>query len=225
MRDESWASMGAIAGAVTVLLFVAGTIVAGERPAFDAPAEELVAYLEQERTRVQIAGALFALMAPFFVWWLATVVSLARECRRPSAGRVAAVAQGCGLIFLTLFLADVAALEVSVLRPENMAANPELAAALTDFEMLLMGMAAPAVSGMLVAFAILTLRDRAVWPRWLGWLAVVAAPLYALRLGTIFTTDGPFATDGVLGILVPAGALACWVFVASIALVIKVRKI
>ena len=225
MRDESWASVGALAGALAVLLFAAGALVAGQRPDFDAPASELVAYLEQERTRVQIAGALFAAMAPLFVWWLATVASLARGDRRPAAGRAGAVGQGCGLVFLALFLIDVTALEVSVLRPENMAANPELAVALTDFELLAMGMASFAVVGMLVAFAILILRDRAVWPRWLGWLAVFAAPAYGLRVGTLFTTEGPFAADGILGVWVPVVALAGWILLASVSLVIKVRKI
>jgi hypothetical protein len=217
--------MGAIAGALVVVLFVAGAVVGGERPAFDAPAGELVAYLAEERTRVQVSGALFAAMAPFFVWWLVTVGSLARGDLRPAAGRAGTVAQGCGLIFLTMFLVDVTALEVAALRPENMAANPELAVALTDFELLLMGMASLAVVGMLIAFAILILRDRAVFPRWLGWLAVFAAPAYGLRVGTLFTTDGPFAADGVLGLWVPVAALATWLLFASIALVMKVRKI
>lgn len=225
MRDESWASMGAMAGALAVLLFAAGALVAGQRPDFDAPAAELVAYLEQERTRIHIAGALFAAMAPFFVWWLATVASLARGDRRPAAGRAGAVGHGCGLIFLAMFLIDVTALEVSVLRPENMEANPELAVALTDFELLAMGMASFAVLGMLTAFAILILRDHAVWPRWLGWLAVIAAPLYGLRIGTLFTTDGLFAADGILGLYVPVVSLAVWIMLASVALVIKVRKI
>lgn len=51
---------------------------------------------------------------------------------------------------------------------------------------------------MLAAFAALALRDRALWPPWLGWLAAVAALGYALRVGTLFTTDGAFAADGVL---------------------------
>lgn len=225
MRDESWASVGALAGALAVLLFAAGAVVVGQRPDFDAPATELVAFLEQERTRIHIGGALFAAMAPFFVWWLATIASLARGDRRPAAGRAGAVGHGCGLIFLVMFLIDVTALEVSALRPENMQANPELAVALTDFEWLAMGMASFAVVGMLTAFAILILRDHAVWPRWLGWLAVLAAPLYGLRIGTLFTTEGPFAADGVFGLWVPVAALAGWTMLASVALVIKVRKI
>lgn len=217
--------MGAIAGALAVLLFVAGAIVVGERPAFDAPSGEVVSWLAEERTRIQVGGALFAAMTPFFIWWLVTVGSLARGDRRPAAGRAGAVAQGCGLVFLTMFLIDVTALEVAALRPENMEANPGLAVALTDVELLLMGTASLAIVGMLVAFAILTLRDRAVWPRWLGWLAVFAAPAYGLRVGTLFTTEGPFAADGILGVWVPVAALASWILLASIALVMKVRKI
>jgi hypothetical protein len=54
-------------------------------------------------------------------------------------GAAAGVAFGCGLVFTALFLVDVTALAVSALRPENMAADPELAVALRDFELLAMG--------------------------------------------------------------------------------------
>jgi hypothetical protein len=61
-----------------------------------------------------------------------------------------------------------AVLAVAALRPENMKVYPELATALRDFEFLAMGMAAPMVVTALAAFAVLALRDRAVWPRWVG---------------------------------------------------------
>ncbi len=76
----------------------------------------------------------------------------------------------------------------------------------------------------LAAFAVLALRDRAIWPEWLGWLATIAALLYALRVGTLFTTDGPFAADGVLGLWVPVAAAAAWIFVASVVLTFKLRE-
>jgi hypothetical protein len=128
-------------------------------------------------------------------------------------------------VFVALFLADVTSLAVSALRPENMAAAPELAAALRDFEWLAMGMAAFLVSGVLAAFAVLALRDRAIWPRWLGWLAAIAALAYALRVGTLFTTDGIFAADGVLGLWVPVIAAAGWILVGSVVLAVKVRRV
>jgi hypothetical protein len=43
----------------------------------------------------------------------------------------------------------------------------------------------------------------------------VAAALYALRAATIFTTDGPFAADGLLGIWVPVAAIVVWVAAAA----------
>ena len=125
------------------------------------------------------------------------------------------MAFGCGAIAFALFLADVSALAVGALRPDNMAADPELAQALLDFSFVAFGMASFLVAAMLVAFAVLALRDGVVWPRWLGWLALVAAPLTAARIGTVVTTEGPFAADGLLGLYVPVAALAGWVVVAS----------
>ena len=205
---------GAAAGAVAIVLYAVAAIVHGDRPAFDAPGSEVAAFFDAERTRIQIACALNAATAPFLVWFLATVVSLTTR-------RAANVAYGCGLIFVAMFLVDNTALAVGALRPENMLANPELATTLVDFEWLMQGMAAFLGAGMLAAFAVLILRDDQLWPRWLGWLAAVAAPIYAIRVGVLFTTDGAFAADGVLGLYVPVGALAGWLFVASVVLALR----
>ena len=213
---------GAAAGAVAVLLFAAGGPLLGERPGFDAPGAEVAAYLADRRARIQIACALVALSAPLFVWFLATVASLT-ERHGPAARRAGLVAFGCGLMFLTLFLADVTSLAVGALRPENMAAAPQLAAALRDFEFLAMGMAALAAAAMLAAFAVVALRHRAIWPPWLGRLAAVAALAYSLRVGTLFTTDGPFAADGLLGFWVPVVAIASWWTVAGVVLAWRPR--
>jgi hypothetical protein len=66
---------------------------------------------------------------------------------------------------------------------------------------------------MLLAFAVVP-----IWPRWLRGLAVLAAVAYSLRLGTLFTTEGPFAADGVLGLYLPVGAFASWIVLASVML-------
>jgi hypothetical protein len=224
MRDDSWAPYGAAAGAIAIALFVAGALISGGRPDFDARGDEVAAFFDEKRTRIQVSTALDAAVAPFLVWFLATVASLARA-GGPRARRAAAVAYGCGLIFVTLFLADVTALAVGALRPENMVAAPEVAAALQDFEWLAMGMAAPPAAGALAAFAVLVLRDRAIWPAWLGWLAAIAAPVYAVRVGTLFTTEGAFAADGVLGLYVPVTAIAAWFLLASVVLAVRVRRV
>lgn len=222
MRDDGWAPLGAAAGAVAIALFVVGSLVMGTPPHFDAPATEVAAYLDEDRTRIQVGSAIHAAWTPLFVWFLATVASLTRP---GGAGtrRAGAVAYGCGLVFITLFLVDVTAVAVAALRPQNMAAAPEVATALHDFSWLAMGMASFMAVGVLAAFAVLALRDKAVWPAWIGWLAAIAAPLYALRVGTLFTTDGAFAADGLLGLWVPVVAIGSWVVIASVVLALKLR--
>jgi hypothetical protein len=224
VRDDSWAPHGAAAGTIAIVLFVVGALLTGDRPDFDAPGAEVAASLDQHRTRIQIGCAFLAAATPFLVWFLATVASVTRA-GGSGTRRAGAVAYGCGVIFIALFLADVTTLAVGALRPENMAADPELAVALRDFEFLAMGMAAPVAASMLAAYAVVVLRDGAIWPEWLGWLAALAAPTYALRVGTPFTTDGPFAADGVLGLYVPVAALAGWILIGSVVLTLRLRRV
>jgi hypothetical protein len=224
MRDDSWAPYGAAAGAIAITLYVVGSLIIGTPPDFDASGAKVAAYLDDDRTRIQVGSAIHAAWTPLFVWFLATVASLARA-GGPGARRAGTIAYGCGLVFIALFLVDVTALTVGALRPENMAAAPELATALHDISWLAMGMAALFVSGVLASFAVLSLRDKAIWPQWLGWLAVIAALAYALRIGTLFTTAGPFAADGVLGLWVPVVAAAGWIVVGSVVLALNVRKV
>jgi hypothetical protein len=223
MRDDTWAPYGAAAGALAVVLYGVGSLVIGTPPNFDAPGAEVAEYLDDNRTRIQVGSAIHAAWAPLFVWFLATVASLTRA-GEPGTRRAGAVAYGCGLIFLALFLADVTALAVGALRPENMAAAPELAAALHDFSWLAMGMSAFLVSGVFAGFALLSLRDKAIWPEWVGWLAVIAAVAYSLRVGILFTTEGAFAADGVLGLWVPVIAAAAWLLIGSVVLALEVRR-
>jgi hypothetical protein len=204
------------------VLYLVAAVIMGTPPEFDSPATEVASYLEDDRTRIQVGAAIHAAWAPLFVWFLATVARLA-GAGGPAAHRAGAVAFGCGLVFLALFLADVAALTVAALRPESIGAAPELGTALHDFSWLAMGVAAPLVSATLVAFAFLAIRDGVLWPRWIGWLAAVAAVAYALRVGTLFTIDGAFAADGVLGLWVPVIAVAGWVAIASVVLALRNR--
>jgi hypothetical protein len=206
-----------------MVLYVAAALIMGAGPGFDAGGAEIAAHLEENRTRIQVGCAIHAAWTPLLVWFLVTVTSVAGESG-PGARRTATLAFGCGLVFVALFLADVTALAVGALRPENMAESPELAVALRDFEWLAMGAASFVTAGVMAALAALTLRHDAVWPRWLGWAAAVAAVLYPLRVGTLFATGGAFAADGVLGLYLPVVAVAGWIFVASATLALELRR-
>jgi hypothetical protein len=215
--------LAAASGCAVVALFLSGAVVIGERPPFDTSGQDLVAFIEAERTRIQIAVGLSAAAAPFFICFLATVGSLTAEGGR--AVRQAGLwLFGCGLGFIVLFLADLTALAVSAMRPQTMAASPEVALALLDFEFVAMGVASFSVVAMLLAAALLALRHGVVWPRWIGGLAAVAAVLYLLRAGTLFTADGVFAADGVFGLWVPVGALVAWLLAASTVLARDLRR-
>lgn len=223
MTDRSSPPYGAVAGAVGVALFLASGLAFGDQPALDASGAEVAAYFDDHQTAVQVGCALVAVSAPLFVWFLATVASLARAAD-PGARLAGMLAFGCGLVFFALFLADVGALAVGALRPENMAADPQLAAALYDLSWMLPAMAAPLGAGLLASYAIVALRDRAIWPRWLGGLAAIAAAAHLLRVGALFGTDGPFAADGILGFWAPVAAIAGWIFVAGIVLAAGPRR-
>ena len=223
MSDDRWLPFGAAAGAAAVVLFLAGALVIGDQPAFDASGAEIAAHVEDKRTRIQIACALNAIAMPLLVWFLATVASLTRAAAS-GARRAAALAYGCGLAFVALFLVDNTALAVSALRPANLTASPELATALRDLEWLSQGMAAPIGASVLAAIAVLALRHSAIWPRWVGWMAAVAALAYLLRVGVLFTPEEPFSASGLLGLWVPVTALAASILVGSTVLAIRVRN-
>jgi hypothetical protein len=217
LSGERWDTLGAASGALFVLLFAIGGSQMGTPADFGGPPAAAAEYFDDKQSQIQVGAAVVAAGAPFLVWFLATVQSLARAVGdRPR--RAAMVAYGCGLAALTLTLADIAALAVGALRPGNMADAPELAAALLDFSFLAIAMAAFLTAGVAAACALLALRDRVIWPAWLGWLAVAAAVACSLRVGTLFTTTGVFTAGGALGFWTPVVGLLGWLALASLQL-------
>ena len=208
------ARAGGAAGVLGALLFVAAALVLPERPPFDAHASEVAAWYGDEPGRIRAAAALDAAAIPLLVALFATVATLAGQAGA-EARAAGLTAFGCAIVFAALFGVDVTTLAIGALRPENMTAEPELAATLQDVELLLMGTAAFALAAAFAAVAVLVLRLRAVWPRWVGALAALAAALYLLRVGTLFTVDGVFAADGLLGLYVPVAAAVAWILSAS----------
>jgi drug/metabolite transporter (DMT)-like permease len=120
--------------------------------------------------------------------------------------------------FVAVYLADLAALAVGALRPEAIAKTPEVALALHDFSWMAPAASALLGTGVLVACSVLALRERMLWPRWIGLFAAFAGAAYALRTGALLTTEGPFAADGLLGFWLPVVALAGWLLIASLSL-------
>lgn len=74
---------------------------------------------------------------------------------------------------------------MGALRPVNMSAAPQLASALLDFSFLAIAMGSFLTAGVFAGFAVIALREGALWPRWLGWLAVAAALFCTFRVGAV----------------------------------------
>jgi hypothetical protein len=223
VSNDRFAAYGAGAGVIAVVLFVVGFIIAPQPPDFDAPAQEVANYFGEDRTRIHVSSAFLVASVPYFLWFLATVTSLTRA-GSAGARRTASWAFSCGIVTVTVFLTDVAAVTVAALRPENMAASPELAQALHDYSWLAAAASSLTFAGVFVGFATLVLRDKALWPDWLGWAAVVVALGTMLRLGALFTDEGPFAADGAFGFWIPVVGFLAWTLIGSFVLWLEVRR-
>ena len=224
MRDDSWAPYGAAAGAIAMVLFVAGALIIGDLPDFEASGAEVAAHLDAHRTRIQIGCAVLAAATPFLVWFLATVASLTRA-GGPGTRRAGTVAYGCGAIFIALFLADVTSLAVGALRPENMARGPRARGRPARLRVPRDGNGgahggrdARRLRGHRPSGTERSGRDGSAGSR------QSRRPPTPLRTGTLFTTEGPFAADGVLGLYVPVTALVGWILIASVVLAGRLRS-
>jgi Domain of unknown function (DUF4386) len=216
MSNDRWIRVGAATGVAAVVLFAVGFAIVPAVPDADAPASEMASYFADDPNAIQVGSAFLAASALALLWFLATLTSVLRAAE--GGPRLASTAFGAGLLAIGVFLAGIAIFSVAALRPENMQASPELAQALYDFNAMGYAVSALVFGGFFVAVAVVTLRFGGL-PAWLGWLALVAALATVLRLGSLFTTDGPFAFDGVLGFWAGLVAFAAWTLAASIVLV------
>ncbi len=67
-------------------------------------------------------------------------------------------------------------------------------------------------------------RDRAVIPRWFGYVSLWCAILYLPELLVFFFTTGPFAWDGLVGFWIPAVLFAIYYNAATFAFLGIVRR-
>ena len=89
----NWERWARGAGVVFVVLAAAGFIVAGESPKVSDSAEDVVQYLDSNRSQVFVGAVLFAISLVFFLWFAAAVANHLREA---GEGRVAATVLATG---------------------------------------------------------------------------------------------------------------------------------
>lgn len=170
-RNEQYA---AITGVVAIGLLVLGAVL------FDfyeylPEADDIQFHLEDNSTRVQVAGYVGVLAAFFFYWFASSLRAMLRAAEG-GTGRVSNIAFGGAIGAGTLMAGGFVLLLAAGARAGTDAGISGIAATTTyDIYGLVFGSAVPLALGvMIAAFSVIALRTRVV-PQWLGWASVVIA--------------------------------------------------
>ena len=90
---------------------------------------------------------------------------------------------------------------MATLHPE--VRSPELTRTLNDFAVMTGIPIIASATAFFAAIALVIFRSVSAFPAWLGWLMAIAAVVQPLAFGIVFTDEGAFAGDGVLGLFIP----------------------
>ena len=205
----NWFERGApISGIAFVVLMVVGSMLVGDVPAPDAHGQAIATYLRDSGTHTRnIIGAyLWVIGALAFLWFL---VRLRNDIRRAEGGTgsLSTLAFGAGVAFAAVWMVSAAAyvaLPYAIELRDAPITDTQLVSVLPvsgRLSLLLGG----GFSGVVVILAAVAVIFRTgVFPRWLGWLGIVAS--IVLLFDVVYITIWPFWT---------------WVLVASIVMLTR----
>jgi Domain of unknown function (DUF4386) len=197
---ERWAPIG---GILFVVLMVSGSFLVSDVPKADAPQQEITNYLADggNHTRNIVGAYLWVIGALAFLWFLTRLRSDLRKAEGEQ-GALSTLAFGAGVAFAAVWMVSAvgfSAVAYAVELRDAPITDPDLVRALPAAGgwLLLLG---GGFAGLLVLLAVsgATLRT-GVYPRWLGWLGIVAA--IALLFDVVYLNILPFWV---------------WVFIAAI---------
>jgi len=202
---ERWAPF---AGIFFVVMMVVGSMLVNDIPLPDAPRHEVVSYLSDSsaHTRNIIGAYLWVVGSLAFLWFLMRLWGDLRAAQGRRGG-LANLAFGAGVAFAavwTVSAAAFAAVPYAIEWRDAPVSSTDLVRVLPPMGRLLL-LQGGGFAGLLVVLAtsILILRTR-VYPRWLGYLGLVAVVL--LPFDALYLNIFPFWG---------------WVFVASVVLIAR----
>jgi Domain of unknown function (DUF4386) len=202
---ERWAP---IAGIAFVVLMVVGSMLIGDVPAPDAPAQEIATYVADSGNHTRnIIGAYLWLTGAFaFVWFL---VRLRNDVRRAEGetGSLSSLTFGAGVVFAAVWMVSAvvfAAVPFAIELRDAPISDPELVTLLPATGRLLLLLGAGFAGLLVVLTTSVAIFRTGVFPRWLAWLGIVAA--IVLLFDVIYLTIFPLWT---------------WVFVVSIVMLMR----
>jgi hypothetical protein len=198
---EQWAGL---AGALYVVLFIVGAIVAFDgQPDLDSDPATIEAYFADSghRDRIWVGWILIMLAAFFFLWFLGSLRQALRHLDR--GGFWTNLATIGGVVYAALLISSISASTAIKTMSDDTYQNtvyPELIHAADDAGYVLHAAGGVGAGAMMIAASIAALRASAI-PAWAGWLGVVAG---ILALGSIA--------------FFPIFLIALWVLVAGVLL-------
>lgn len=218
--NDRHARYGAATGILFVLFVIVGFLVTPNPPAADASAAEVFEYVGDKQDTLHTVQLLFAIAGFFFIWFIGTLRHFLAAAEG-DGGRLANTAFGGGLVAAATLLVGGALAATAALHPaEN---GPELTHALIDASLIVPAVGAPAVAIFFAANGLSILHSEYL-PSWLGWLGLVTALFSLIGISAVYTDNGVFAADGVLGFFIGFLLFLVWSLAASIALYRKLGE-
>lgn len=228
-RLRAWEQMGAASGVLSTAMFAAAFAVFLTTSPAGSPALPSVqdaqlapAFLAAHLTAVRLVALFVMLGIVLFGWFTASLWAVLREAEGVPARGAAAVlvgaAAGAALMLAGLTMSFTAGLSAS---PAQVQVVPTLYVAAALLFALGGGVLSLFFFG--AARAIL---GTGVLGRWLGVLAFIAGLLCVLTFLAPFFATGPLnAATGAFGFWVWLCALVLWMFLASLAMVLRQRQL
>jgi hypothetical protein len=216
MDRATWDRVAPGFGVVFAVLFVLGFLLIGDSPKLDDPADEIVAYYDDERGKLLTVIVLFGLSIVAFLWFLGSIVHTLRV--EADESRLAATALGAGVVTTSVFGGIVlmnAGLTFQIAEDGDTA----VVAALYDLAWVASTLIWYPVAALVFATGIGTWRSRLL-PPWFGWASAVAA-LALLASGTTWARDGFWAPDGAYNAYITPIIFVVWVVVLSVLLLLR----
>ena len=213
-------SFSAWAGSIAVVLFVAGSLLAGSAPRPDASTADVISFLVQHRSTLLAGTVLILLSVPFFGCFIGLLAGVLREAEGGRAPLTGAAVVGW---VLTLAIVSIGILGQAALTWRGAdQADPGMVRFVYDMSSLsVYTVSATAVALSVGATSLIIVRSGVV-PRWIAALGLVEIVLNVVELGGVASRTGLNAGGYGAGI----GPLlwAVWVACLSIALVRLIRR-
>jgi hypothetical protein len=204
-------------GVVFAVLFVLGfLLIVGDAPALDDPAEEVVAYYDDERGKLLAVIVLFGLSIVAFLWFLGSLVHTLRV--EADESRLAATVLGAGVVTTSLF-GGIVLLNAGLTFQIAEDGDAGVVAAVYDLAWVASTLISFPIAALVFAAGIGGMRGRLL-PAWFGWASGVGA-LAILVSGTTFARDGFWAPDGVYNAYIAPIIFIVWVVVLSMLLLMR----